>query len=228
MAQVVLKKKDLPAVDQAYAESVGISPQEWKAIVEAMGRFPNEFEIAMVLVDKGCISFYSAYHYHGLTDQLPKIVFVSVPYNKTAPLEKNKRKLVIKGVEYRFIQSTKEFFFGHEQVWINNAKRITITDLERTLLDGLRFPHLCGGFQEVLHAFQLSLNKMDKEKIVTYAGKMEAAVAKRLGYVLEKLDVEIKYLEPLLNISTTGYNKLDPTRQKKGVHNKKWMIIENA
>ena len=47
MAQVALKKKDLPAVDQGYAESMGLDAQEWQSIINALGRSPNEFEIAM-------------------------------------------------------------------------------------------------------------------------------------------------------------------------------------
>ena len=30
-----------------------------------------------------------------------------------------------------------------------------MTDLERTLLDGLSIPRYCGGFAEVIHAVQL-------------------------------------------------------------------------
>ena len=187
----------------------------------------HEFEIAMALVENGCISFYSAYHYHGLTEQLPKVVFVSTLQNTTTPLVKSKRICTIKGVEYRFVQFTEGLFFGHDQIWINNAKKITITDLERTLLDGLRSPQYCGGFQEVLHAFQISKDKINKEKIIKYAEQMESSVGKRLGYIFEKLDIEGKHLKPLLNISTKGYNKLDPSRPKKGFYNKKWMIIEN-
>ena len=35
---------------------------------------------------------------------------------------------------------------------------VTITDVERTLLDGLAMPQHCGGFAEVVHAFQVGMD----------------------------------------------------------------------
>ena len=68
---------------------------------------------------------------------------------------------------YRFIQVKPGRFFGEEKVWVGEA-RVSITDLERTLLDGLSMPQHCGGFAEALHAFQLGIT-----------------TAKRLGWALE-------------------------------------------
>ncbi len=79
----------------------------------------------------------------------------------------------------------------------------------------------------MLHAFQISKDKINKEKIIKYDEQMESSVGKRLGYIFEKINIEKRHLKPLLNICTKGYNKLDPSRPKKGFYNKKWMIIEN-
>ena len=40
---------------------------------------------------------------------------------------------------YRFVQVRPKRFFGTEKVWTGEA-RIAVTDLERTLLDGLSMP----------------------------------------------------------------------------------------
>ena len=44
MAAIVLKKKELPAVNAEYAKTLGLDSAEWKRILDALGRFPNEYE----------------------------------------------------------------------------------------------------------------------------------------------------------------------------------------
>lgn len=185
----------------------------------------HEFEIAMFLAKKASISFFSAFHYHQLTEQMPRAIFVSVLRNTVVPLEKNKLRCHVHGVEYRFFKQS--LAFGHMNVWINRGALITITDLERTLLDGLRFPQYCGGFQEVLHAFQISKDRIDKEKIVNDSLQMERVISKRLGYIFEVLSVGNQYIQLLLKVPMKSYNRLDPTKPRRGKYNKKWMLIEN-
>jgi len=187
----------------------------------------HEFEIAMSLAKKASISFYSAFHYHQLTEQLPRVIFVSVPSTMTVPLEGNKLMCHINGIEYRFFKQTEGLVFGYSDVWINREALITITDLERTLLDGLRFPQYCGGFQEVFHAFKISKDRINKKKIIDYALQMERVTIKRLGYMFEVVGIGDQYTKLLLKIPVKSYNKLDPTKPRSGRYNKKWMLVEN-
>ena len=55
-------------------------------------------------------------------------------------------------------------FFGASRVWVGDV-RVRVTDLERTLLDGLNKPRYCGDFGEVLHAFQLGTERLDVERV---------------------------------------------------------------
>ncbi|MES4786544.1 MAG: transcriptional regulator, partial [Nitrospiraceae bacterium] len=73
--------------------------------------------------------------------------------------------------------------------------RVTITDPERTLLDGLTMPQYCGDFAEVLHAFEVRGADLNLERIVEYALKLDATTAKRLGWVLEHQGVDPSKLE---------------------------------
>ena len=73
--------------------------------------------------------------------------------------------------------------FGTEQVWAHDA-RVAITDLERTLLDGLSRPRLCGDFAEVLHALEVAMDRVDIRRISAYAVRLGTATAKRLGWIL--------------------------------------------
>ena len=127
---------------------------------------------------------------------------------------------------YRFIQVRPERFFGTEKVWIGDA-RIAITDLERTLLDGLSMPQYCGDFAEVLHAFEIGIAQLDVERITEYALRLDVATAKRLGWVLESKGVNSSKVDRLTALPIKGYRKLDPAGPKKGRYNGRWMVQEN-
>lgn len=192
----------------------------------------HEFEIAMALVDPAAISHWSALHHHGLTDQVPRDVFVltttgtSVPRARGAAGGRDRRGYPVGGTVYRFVQVKPARYFGTRKIWVGEA-RVTMTDPERTLLDGLSRPGYCGDFQEVLHAFALHAGSMDTDKIIGYARRLDAATAKRLGWVLEQRGVAASVLEPLLALPIKGYRKLDPTGPDRGSCNRRWMIREN-
>ena len=191
----------------------------------------HEFEIAMALVQPAAISYWSAMSHHGLTDQVPRRVFVlttarSVPRRRGAKPEGTETGYPVGGTVYQFVQVKPERFFGIEQVWVNEA-RIAITDPERTLLDGLMVPQYCGDFSEVLHAFELRAPKLDVERIIGYALKLDAATAKRLGWILERQGIASDRLEPLRAVPITGYRLLDPSGPRHGPYEARWMIRVN-
>jgi predicted transcriptional regulator of viral defense system len=193
----------------------------------------HEFEIAMHLVEPAAIAFRSAMHQHGMTEQIPREVYVlttteaSVPRTRTA-VNQGRRGGVhrVGEADYRFVQVKPERFFGTSKVWLNEG-RITLTDPERTLLDGLMMPKYCGDFAEVLHAFETRVESLDLERIIEYALKLDTAVAMRLGWVLEHFGVEPKKLSRLRRRPVKGYRPLDPSGPRKGACNARWMIQEN-
>jgi predicted transcriptional regulator of viral defense system len=104
---------------------------------------------------------------------------------------------------------------------------VKITDPERTLLDGLTGPQYCGDFGEVLHAFKMRGAKLDVERIIEYALKLDAATVKRLGWVLDRLGMPPARLEPLRMTSIKSFRVLDPTGPRRGPCNADWSIQVN-
>ncbi len=192
----------------------------------------HEFEIAMALVDPAAISHWSALHHHGLTEQAPRKVFVltttdgSLPRARGTKVKRPRDGYLLGDITYQFIQVKPERFFGTEKVWIGEA-RVNITDPERTLLDGLTMPQHCGDFAEVLHAFEQRGEHVNLDRAIGYALKLDAATAKRLGWVLERQGVNPSKLERLEAVPIRGYRKLDPTGPRRGPCNRRWMIQEN-
>lgn len=191
----------------------------------------HEFEIAMALVDPAAISHWSALHYHGLTEQVPRDVFVLtttgtwIPRAKSKP-EQSRGSYAVGDTTYRFVQAKPDRFFGDEKVWVGDG-RVNVTDLERTLVDGLSMPQHCGDFAEVLHAFGVGLERLSIERITEYAIRLGVTTAKRLGWVLEAQGITPAKLEKLSALPIKGYRKLDPTGPRKGPCNSRWMVQEN-
>lgn len=189
----------------------------------------HEFEVAMALADPVAICHWSALHFHGFTEQIPRAVFVltttesSVPRKRRAGTVRDTGWPSIGNTAYRFTQVRPERFFGVERVWVGDA-RVIVTDRERTLLDGLAKPRHFGGFTEVLHAFDVALSDLDIDLITSYALRIGAATAKRLGWVLERLG---HWSPELAELPIKGYRKLDASGPNSGPHNDRWRVREN-
>jgi predicted transcriptional regulator of viral defense system len=96
-----------------------------------------------------------------------------------------------------------------------------VTDLERTLLDGLEKPRYCMGIREVLSAFELARNRINIDKICNYAiSHGSIALQKRLGFVLEKLDLDPAVIDKLKAIPVRVYQKLDILGGRAGKYHK--------
>ncbi len=194
----------------------------------------HEFEIAMALVHPATISHRSAMHFHGMTEQIPQRVYVTtiqpiVASRAVKRRNKNQRSFSreINGILYQFVRIKPDRFFGFKDYWVGEAK-VTITDPERTLIDGLITPKYFGDWAEIYSAFESQFSKLDLDKMIAYSLRLDAAVAKRLGWILENIGgVDNSILEKLEGIPIKGYRVLDPTGPRKGHCNKRWKIQEN-
>jgi predicted transcriptional regulator of viral defense system len=186
----------------------------------------------MAFTNPAAISHWTALHHHGLTEQVPRKVFVmttteaSVPRMRGAKAKRDEHGFTVADTTYQFVQVRPARFFGTEKIWIGEA-RVSITDPERTLLDGLSMPQNFGDFTEVLHAFDVRRTDLDLPRIIDYALKLDAAACKRLGWVLERQGIDRPKLEPLAALPVKGYRTLDPTGPRRGPCDSRWMIQEN-
>jgi len=154
------------------------------------------------------ISFWSALNYHGLSDQIPKSVFIST--------NKAKKPLVILHTEFVFVQIKEDRFFGIEKIEIEGRK-INISNINKTIVDCLDHPEHSGGIEEVARAIYFNHKELNFKKIKEYALKMKnITILKRLGYILEKINLFEEYKSIFKDIKLTkGYSKLDTICRKK-------------
>ena len=60
--------------------------------------------------------------------------------------------------EFRFVRCKPEHLFGSTQHWVTKTEKVQVSDLERTLIDGLKQSEYCGGFTEVAKGFWMRRN----------------------------------------------------------------------
>ncbi len=182
----------------------------------------HEFVVAMELVSPAVIAYWSALNHHGMTEQLPRTVFVATDH-----LVRRQPGDVL-GVTYKIVSLKPDKVFGVMKEWIGEIP-FSVTDREKTIIDGLDLPQYVGGLSEITKALTVSWKMLDEKKLRKYAAQIgNSAVAKRLGFMMETLglgDVEA------LRIATTrapGFSALDPTLPKHGKYNRRWGLLVNV
>lgn len=195
----------------------------------------HPFSIATHIIRPSAISHWSALHFHGFTEQIPRIINAFTFKKVVTPdmrgdigsLERH-HAWIIDEIRYEYITVKKKHFFGIEENWIDEFSRIPITDKERTILELFISPRMFGGMSETIGIIKQHIDSLLIETIVQYAcqyGKI--SVARRLGWTLDKLGVSKTIYAPLLKIHATGYHLLDPTGPNKEKCDSRWMIQNN-
>ena len=169
----------------------------------------DELAAATAVAYPSYISFWSALHYYGWSDQTPHTIFIATPAYK-----KDLGSL-------KFVTLSNKRFFGYVK-----SGGITLAEKEKAIIDSLLFPKYSGGMHEIQTCLARAFSELDKAKLVHYALQCGSkAVARRLGYLLSGLGH--KSPDALKKYLGKGYERLDPTLPKKNKLNKQWLLDIN-
>jgi len=171
------------------------------------------------------IGGWSACEHWSLTEQL----FRSVLVVSAAP--QRSAQVTVQGTEFRVASRKPDALFGMRKVW-RDRERVDVSDPTKTIVDVLDDPSIGGGIRnvaDVLDAY-FSGDHRDDELLVRYADRLgNRTVFKRLGYLLESLDVDAPDLiETCLSRRSAGISKLDPSIRSGGRITKRWGLRINA
>ncbi len=185
----------------------------------------NPYPVARALVGTHdyYISHASAMEIHQMVTQPPLVVF-------TTALKAIRPRTVI-GTEFRFVRCKRSDLFGVVDHWVTKTERIRVSDPERTVIDGLKQPELCGGISEVAKGYWMRRDAMDPGKLVDYALRIDVgAVVRRLGFLLELFEAAWSERERqrLRARLTSSYMLLDPTLPAVGAYQARWRLRINV
>lgn len=174
----------------------------------------NPLFIGNQFVTPGYISYWSALHYYGLTEQVPRMVFIATTYKK-APL-------TYRGITYHFVQVAPEQFFGYQRENVGDLP-VLIADEMKTLVDSLARPQYAGGVSEVAKALHIAREALDVETLVSYANWMgNRSLGSRLGYLLAQIGIQAEGLK-----ISQGPVNLEPNRPRSGPFEATWQVYAN-
>jgi len=168
------------------------------------------------------ISHGSAMEIHQMVTQPQLVVYTTV----TKQVKKNP---IILGTEFHFVTTKKEHCFGLEKHWAEKSEMVLVSNIEKTIIDGLKLPEYCGGITEIAKGLWIKKSEIDPEKLIEYALRIDKGVIyRRLGFLLEIYQMaNEKLLQKLQEKISKKHLLLDPTLIDEGDYNSKWKLRLN-
>jgi len=168
------------------------------------------------------IGYFSALQIHSLATQ-PNLKEQIVVNKQIKP-----STLFVKEIPFQFIFHNKKHFFGNKKIWIDSFNRVQCSDLEKTIIDCLFKPEYAGGITDITKAIYKIKDKIDYSKILQYAKRFDSqAVIKRLGFLLELLEIKHCAIGELQKLRTNSTVLLEPSYLKEGKIISRWAIKQN-
>lgn len=172
-------------------------------------------ETLIELVDRGFYSHYTALRIHGLTEQVPKTIYINQEkppssdfgrdedevydqeaidqaFKKPPRTTKNEIELPVEQCRVVMLQSAYHAGLGIVDGIFNEGSEhgvpVRYTDLERTMIDIVTRPFYAGGVAEVAKAFENAKNKLAVNKMSAMLKKMSFGYPyhQAIGYYLER------------------------------------------
>ena len=96
----------------------------------------NPLYIGCNLVTPAYISFWSALHFHGFTEQAPRTTFVATT--------RRKKEVTFRETHFKFVTLKPETFFGYRRDILAELQ-VVVADEAKSILDSLSLPQYSGG-----------------------------------------------------------------------------------
>lgn len=166
--------------------------------------------------------------YYSALEILDLITQPSLKEQIVVPKQIKPSVINIKNVPFQFIFHNEHHFFGFEETWIDSYNRVLCSDLEKTIIDCLFKPSYAGGLVEISKAIFVSKDQINFIKLLDYLNRFKSqAVIKRLGFLLELLEIKNNIIDSLLKMKSASYVLLDTELPKEGKLISRWSIQQN-
>ena len=166
------------------------------------------------------LSHYSAMEIHNMTTHPISTVFISTPHKK--------RKIESLGATFQFVYIADAKMWGSTDTWATPTEKVRVSDLERTIIDCLNNPRLCGGVSEIAKGIFIRQSDIDSAKLLKDVQSFGSkAVAKRLGFLLDMYGFAGEIASELKKITGSSYVPLDPSLPSAGKYLRRWHLRLN-
>ena len=205
-------------------------------------------DIACAIDPFAYISHLSAMVYHGLTDRIPQVLFISTPTRQKWHELARERKATDLGddveahglsklpvlLRMEFSKIGKRPVNRYASLHLGafklvKSKSLRVSTIGRTFLDMLRKPEFCGGIHHVLAVFEEFGERyidLIADEIDRHGKKIDKV---RAGYIMEEhCGLNSERFEPWLGaVQRGGSQKLDPSAEYRETYSERWCLSIN-
>jgi predicted transcriptional regulator of viral defense system len=143
----------------------------------------NVLALASASVPEGYIGWWNAASLHGFTTQVPYRV------NVATPTPHRPRTLADSEVHYHALPARKYFGSTSRDVY---GRQVRVSDHEKTIIDCLDRPRLCGGASELCRIVWGAEGKINWATMIEYLARFgSTSVVQRLGFICDLVGVVI-------------------------------------
>ena len=174
----------------------------------------NRYAIASHAASGAYVAYHSALEYHGLANQAYYEVYVAS--------KSRFRTFEHGGLTYRHVASPLD-------IGLDVKNDIRVTDLERTVIDGINNFEKVGGLEEFLLCIEM-MPYLDSRKLIDYLIMYNTVfLYQKSGYILEHYQEALKLPDTFFDVCRNKITKstryLYGTLQREShVHNKSWAL----
>ncbi|HKK42007.1 MAG TPA: hypothetical protein VJ963_06335 [Bacteroidales bacterium] len=180
----------------------------------------DKFVIGSRIINGGVVSHQSALALHELDKDIPGEVYVSSCHQKV-----NK---TFSGTRFNFIRIRPHKDFG-SMVMQRNNHRISVTDLEKTIIDCFDLPRYVRSYSDLMMLFPDT--HFNQARLFDYGLRLgNISVLKRIAYLLDESNPArySSFNTKVRRLVNDRYTLLDPSGPEKGPFNVRWRIRNNV
>ena len=177
---------------------------------------PNRYRIASSITDGSYISHHSAFEYYGLANQVFYEVYVSGG--------KRFNSFEYDGVIYRYIAPRVKFGV------VENSDGIRVTDIERTVIDGINNFEKNSGLEELLRCIEL-IPYINEEQLYDYLKRYDKQfLFQKTGYILNHFRKELRLSDRFFEVCESKINKsvrylYNGLEYEKNIFDNRWQLV---
>lgn len=201
------------------------------------------YKLALSIERNSYFTHYTALYWHDLTDQIPKTIYVNCEqaqkrYKPETLLQSNidrafknsqrqSKNIAIIG-DFRICMLNGKYTdtLGVTEITTDENEKITLTNVERTLIDIVVRPAYSGGIYEVLNAYRRAAKKVSINKLSVMLRKLKYIYPyhQAIGFFLERAGVYRESQIRLLKKFDFEYDYYMTHQMKETQYSKEWRL----